>query len=479
MDNRCKVFTPPEIANYMLDIIGYSSDLLGKRIIENSCGEGNLLCTIVRRYIDSLKGAPHAYITEGLQKDIVGFDIDNSSCEIAKARLDNIALKYGITNVKWNINCVDALTISETDEYDFVVGNPPYISYRMLDLPTRNLLRANYVSCKNGAFDYCYAFIEHAINLLKPNGKMVYLIPSSIFKNVHGNELRGLMIDHLVEVHDYTSQKLFGKVLTSSALIYCSKGNPGNEIVYRNMVENNVHKVQKTQLGMKWVFSSKCDKDVKRVRFGDFFSTSIVIATLLNSAYIVSGYEEDGEYIILSDGTHIEKNVTRKAISPRNLRSKKQERIIFPYSYGDKGELHRYSEKEFTEDYPLTAKYLTTFRKKLEKRDADKQATWFEYGRSQALRRINQDKLLISTVVTGRVEIYHLAAEDVPYAGIMITRNGDASLDIAQRILSSMDFMLYVQDIGTYANGHSLRITPNDISDFTFDSAMLLDKSSD
>ena len=36
-------------------------------------------------------------------------------------------------------------------------------------------------------------------------------------------------------------------------------------------------------------------------------------------------------------------------------------------------------------------------RKKLENRKSDKNAKWFEYGRSQALKNSNQEKLLLST----------------------------------------------------------------------------------
>ena len=47
----CKVFTPPDMVVYMLDKIGYTDDLLGKKVLENSCGTGHFLQEIVRRYI--------------------------------------------------------------------------------------------------------------------------------------------------------------------------------------------------------------------------------------------------------------------------------------------------------------------------------------------------------------------------------------------------------------------------------------------
>ncbi len=35
----------------MLDCAGYQKGLYGKKILENSCGEGNVLCEIARRYV--------------------------------------------------------------------------------------------------------------------------------------------------------------------------------------------------------------------------------------------------------------------------------------------------------------------------------------------------------------------------------------------------------------------------------------------
>lgn len=468
MDDRCKVFTPPIIANYILDIAGYSGDLHGKKVVENSCGEGNILCEIARRYIESMKSASCDYIRHGLENDIIGFDVDEECCIKAKARLDEVALKYGILGVRWNIQCANTLSVSAEAQYDFVVGNPPYISYRSLDTSTREYLKDNYISCKVGAFDYCYAFIEHAINSLKVGGKMVYLIPSSIFKNVHGKNLRNVMLDHLVEIYDYTSQKLFGKVLTSSALISCVKESGAEYIIYRDLAINEKRSLPKSQLGEKWVFAINNNDGIHKVRFGDYFTASIVIATLLNSAYVLKDYEETDNYIILYNGLKIEKAATKAAASPRSLRNKKQERIIFPYYYQD-GNLMRYSEKEFSATFPLTEEYLKTYKESLEKRDLDKQAAWFEYGRSQSLRRINQNKLLVSTIVTGKVEAYTLTANCVPYAGIIITQNSNVSLDVARRVLTSPDFLQYVMNIGICANGHSVRITPKDIDNFVFD----------
>ena len=204
-----------------------------------------------------------------------------------------------------------------------------------------------------------------------------------------------------------------------------------------------------------------------RVRFGDLFSASIVVATLLNEAFVVSDYDALCDDYLKCNGYRIETEITRVAVSPRSMRNGKQERIIFPYYYTN-NTLQRYSETEFYEKFPYAVEYLNSYRERLDKRNADKQAIWFEYGRSQALRRINQAKLLVSTVITGRIEVYSLDAQCIPYAGIFITPIGDFALDVARQVLTSPGFMQYALSIGICANGHSVRITPKDIENYEF-----------
>ena len=50
----------------MLDYIGYSKKLYGKRVLENSCGEGNILLEIVTRYIE--KEHPVKWIQDDINR---------------------------------------------------------------------------------------------------------------------------------------------------------------------------------------------------------------------------------------------------------------------------------------------------------------------------------------------------------------------------------------------------------------------------
>ena len=53
---KCQLFTPKKTVAYMLDQIGYTEQVFGKRIVDNSCGNGQILIEVVKRFIaDGIK----------------------------------------------------------------------------------------------------------------------------------------------------------------------------------------------------------------------------------------------------------------------------------------------------------------------------------------------------------------------------------------------------------------------------------------
>jgi hypothetical protein len=458
---KCQQFTPKEMVNTMLDISGYTHQLFGKKVLENSFGSGNILKEIVKRYISVSisEGIPYAVISTGLGNDIYGIELDEKLFTECKILLDGIVTDCGLPPVTWNLYNENALTWNNDIYFDFIIGNPPYITYKELNEDIRSQIKGVFNSCSSGKFDYCYAFIELGIKYLNETGRLVQLVPSNIYKNVFAKELRLLLQEHISVIFDYPSQKIFNEVLTSSSVFMYDKADINNYFLYENKTENIALKIPREHLSAKWEFSSDHYKLEKTARFGDFFNASIVIATLLNEAFIIDkkGIEKH----------EIETDIIRPTVSPRSLRYKRQEFIIFPYYYSE-GKLHHYRSDEFENAYPNAANYLRMFSDKLKKRKSDKNTQWFEYGRTQALTHLNQEKLLLSTVISNQVEVYHLNADTIPYSGIYITSKSDFSLDYAYQLLHSNEFKQYVKRIGINVSGKSIRITSQDINSFEF-----------
>lgn len=469
MNKKCQVFTPKQITLKMLEIARYKQELFGKKILENSCGDGQILMPIVRRYIESAlqENRTLNQIKKGLEKDVVGVEIDELQAQICISNLTKIGVEYNIKKVKWNIIIGDALKINFPHKFDYIIGNPPYINYREMETEDRSYLKANYKTCKGGKFDYCYAFIEKSLSLLSDNGKLVYLIPNCIFKNVFAQNLRNLIKPYLKDIYDYTSQPLFDAKLTSSAIIHLQNGSITLTCEYHDIVQNKGLTLDKNRLSDKWIFTNKQPQVLENL-FGEYFQARCSIATLCNKAFLLDIINSDQEFHYLKSSEKIEKAIVRVASSPRSRAYNHTKYIIFPYQFGQNNELIKLNETEFQSNFPLAFNYLLTKKEDLEKTDKDNSAAWYEYGRSQGIRHINQRKILLSSVITHQVNAFLLEREEVPFSGIVITQEKDLPLEQALTILRSTEFMNYINSIGVNARSGSKRITPKDINNFRF-----------
>lgn len=471
MAENCKIYTPDKWVGLLLDEVGYKSNVYGKRVLENSCGTGNILRRVVERYIvDAIaQGYSSEDIKSGLERDIIGLEIDTKACVICKRRLTCIAKKYGVLKVKWNIIACDALNYTG-DDFSFVIGNPPYITYHDLSQTHRDFLRQKYDVCKKGRFDYCYAFIEQGINSLKENGKLAYIVPNSILKNVWAEDLRSFLHPYLRKILDLKNKNVFEDVTLSPVIIIAEKEHQKHsKVIYQCDDDQFQMSLNNTDISSDpWALGSYKAAENKQ-KFGDYFEVANSIATLLNDAFLISQYNDyDADHIAVN-GNLIERAVLRPAISIKTINEEPRPLIIFPYMQDDNGTIVRYCEEEFVEKFPGAAAHLENYRDRLDKRKSDKTAKWFEYGRSQAIKHLNCEKLVISVMVSGTIRVALANEYSVPFAGLYITPKANLPLDRAVEILQQEDFKLYAKQHGVPTANNSYRISKKILDAYAFD----------
>lgn len=469
MANNCQVPTPPKYVDELLDCIGYTHDLYDKSVLENSCGEGNILKEIIRRYItSSLKdGYSKSQIINGLEKCITGYDIDPLCVKKCIETLDIIAKEYGLENIHWNIQKRDYLKC-EHNNYHFIIGNPPYITYHDLPIVSRTFVKETYDTCKDGRFDYCYAFIEAGLRDLSADGKLAYIIPYSVIRNKYAEKVRDLIKEHLVGIIDYKGIQVFPNTVTSSLTILCAKQNDG-DVSYFGKKDNIQKFLPKSTFTGKWIFD---EEQMRSRRFGDYFKVSNSVATLYNDAFVFEAKDEDELFYYLKDGK-IEKEIVFDAASTKSEKkyeaTQKRDKIIFPYKIVD-GKALSFQEEEFKHSFPECYTHLKSKKKQLLKRKSSKGVKWYEYGRVQAINNIFENKLIMSVVITNSVNVYCVGSESIPYAGIFIKalRSDEMDLDEAKDILQSESFLSYVKRYGTPTTTSSYRISVKDIDNYYF-----------
>ena len=298
---------------------------------------------------------------------------------------------------------------------------------------------------------------------------MIYLIPNNFFKNRFGNSLRSLIFQNLKSIINYTGANLFEKRMTSSAVILVDKQFRKEYFEYTDMKLSNEVKIKRKgfEVENKWVFDDFFDERLG-IRFGDLFKVAHGVATLRNNIFVINPISEDGNYWYLADNKVIEKSITRKAIKPAYIgNDEKVEYIIYPYKQV-KSEVLPICESDLKEYYKNTYSYLLDNKHELLKRKSDSSASWFCYGRSQALAHLDHDKIIMGLIISDRVRMGIFEREDIPYSGVYITslHPQTYSLEFALTELNSKKFYDYVKKIGISSNGTSYRITSEDINNY-------------
>lgn len=460
-----QVFTPQKYVISMLDEINYTNNLFNKKILENSCGNGSFLKEIVKRYIvDCMNNKiEKEKIIYGISRDIVAFEIDESKIVECKNALNILVSQYGLEGIEWNIINDDFLKHNVLEEFDYIVGNPPYIDYRGLDSDTRVFLKEKFKSCNFGKFDYFYPFIEKSLNHLKDDGYMAYVIPNSLFKNISAKGIREIIKPYIYKIIENFGENVFERVNVSPSIIYLKK-EISQEFEYNDLVEKRTNLIKKGSLIDKWIFNYDNNEVLK---FADYYEVGSSIATLYNKAYIFTTDNVDDDFYYVGE-YKIEKEIVRKTMSPRSCTLNKKEFIIFPYGFLN-GKIKRYSDKEFETLFPQAANYLRQFKTNLDNSSKDVSAKWFEYGRSQAINAMFNKKLMMSIIITNEVKIYELDENEIPYSGIYIIQKEEGwSLEYAKNLLESTHFFDYVKKIGVISSKKSRRITPNDVKKYKF-----------
>ena len=96
-------------------------------------------------------------------------------------------------------NCFlgDFLLSDFDKQYDFIIGNPPYIElvYSYYDEDDKSKLRERFNFEKRGRINLVHLFMDKSFELLKDGGVLAYLLPSTILSSPWYNDIRKKIYD--------------------------------------------------------------------------------------------------------------------------------------------------------------------------------------------------------------------------------------------------------------------------------------------
>ena len=474
-----QVFTPDWVVGLILDRIGYKGvAILEKKIFEPSAGEGAFLIEIVERYISKAQEQKwsHKRIKQGLEQCIVGVEIDKELYQKCIDSLDSTAEKYGVSNVVWSLHNQDALSLKNSKPtFDFVVGNPPYIRVHNLDTKVRNVLKKEYDFCRKGMIDIYLAFFELGLSVLKQNGALMYITPNMFLRNSSNQDFRNYLTEHrlITEMIDFGSLQVFENANTYNCITKLKKNNKKDTFDYFLGNDKNIEKINAIKftdyLNKKFVFPSQEDTEfIKQKQQGktiaDVATVQYGFATLRDKIYIENNlrekteklfYNDQQEHLTLFNGELVEVALLHDVVKGSRMFQNnvlRKTKILFPYEKVNSRWIV-ISEQDMQQKYPHAWKYLLKHKNELQKRDMDKGALWYEYGRSQAVQSIHSDKIIVDILVNGRINLEIVDKNTMVYSGIFIIGNKNVLRKIVNK-LEEQDFLRYARILGKDMQGN-------------------------
>ena len=200
-EERGAVYTRPEIVRTILDLSGYTSDrpLHRLRLLEPSFGGGDFLLPVVDRLLEAWRrgGGCAAAMPTALEDAIRAVEVHAGAFESTRQAVVQRLTAAGASDAGaaalvavW-LRRDDFLLTPLDGDFDFVLGNPPYVRQERIPAALLAEYRHRYRTIYDRA-DLYVPFFERGLMLLRKGGRLGFICANRWLKNKYGGPLREL-----------------------------------------------------------------------------------------------------------------------------------------------------------------------------------------------------------------------------------------------------------------------------------------------
>lgn len=337
-------------------------------------------------------------------------EIEHNEIELLKTNTFDWVSDYGFKEI-----------FEQKGGFDYIIGNPPYVEVKNynVDLPYMHAyIKKRFSSANNGKVDLAIPFVEKAISLLNPSGRLGFIVQKRFFKTDYGKKIREIITNsnYLSSIIDFETTDIFKGRLTYVAILFLDKTSPESFSykLFKGKIETlaaQLREMETPDIAPQKYFIlpsnavsanpwSLDDNELIAIKnrlqklgcLGDYAKVKVGIQVLWDKAYHIRPNSiENG---ILKGKSHIDKEVEIELDACRGLicnedfypfRQKQADVfVIFPYDVID-GKATKISFSDFKKRFPLAGAYLLKHQNVLQanvetKKDAEE---WHLYTREQ------------------------------------------------------------------------------------------------
>ena len=280
----------------------------------------------VKKEIDDIE---YEVIKKSVEKEVKKLESDNKKFEFVtmggmkkkdaesftknlskQAQIMNVLDEFKKTGIKpfflWRLYFGD---VFENGGFDVVIANPPYVNiFNIKDENYRSSLKSKYKVYKNKTDLYAF-FAEKGFDLLKKNGKLVYIFSNSWLGTDSFSKFREFLVNETkINKLVKCQTKVFEHATVSVVIIILSK-----EIVSKNEIElleftgREFKKIDfrlsydfiRKQIAFGFTFDKLLEIKIPFVKLGEIAKFSLGIKTADNKRFISDSKKSNASYKIL------------------------------------------------------------------------------------------------------------------------------------------------------------------------------------
>lgn len=485
------IYTPSDIRSYIISqsFRKIGNQLINSKVADISCGCSGFLYSAAKE-IKRRTGNSYQII---FQNQIFGLDIQEYSVNRSKLLLSLLALSEGedIEQFHFNIHQGDTLifnwseVINDFQGFEIIVGNPPYVSARNLDIEAKENVKLWEV-CSVGNPDLYIPFFQIGYENLAPNGILGYITMNTFFKSLNGRALRRYFEDNRIAIRiiDFGTHQIFKSKSTYTCICFLENSEQNFVEYYKSVSKelpnnrNLYSRVNFRNLDAKKGWNLNNNEIISRIEavgnpFGKLYKTRHGIATLRNDLFIFKPAAEDEDFFYLQNGNlyPIEKGICKDILNSNKLSRRidfdnAREKVLFPYNGENKPKA---LEEEFLKDvFPEAYKYLKRKKQELAKRDKGKgeYEKWFAFGRTQSLEKV-ENKLFFPKFSDKTPD--YLISNDIDllfYNGLAVIGHSAEEMLLAKKIMESRLFWYYIKTTSKPYSSSYYSLNGNYINNF-------------
>lgn len=389
------VFTSPRVVCFMLDLIGYTSDkdLSAYKVLEPSFGHGDFLIEIQNRLIKSAKKF-NFDASEIMSKNIYGCEIDRDKYDKC---IDTLRLEMPNFTPS-NLKTEDFLFSLWNTQFDFIIGNPPYIRYENIPEKVRNLYKNKFYTFHYRS-DLYILFYEHSLRNLSVNGRHCFICSNRWLKNEYGKKLRAYIsssfnLEYIIDVENINAFKESVLAYPSITLISNTEGGKNVKLAKINDLSELDKPIQTKQ---------------KKLESFDNWDDLFLSDNIENLSYI----EQQGFKIGIGVATGADKIFISK-----ELKNQVEEELLLPLVNAKDLTGNEFIWKGFyilnpyrlngsiinLDKYPKAKQYLGQFKSILSKRHIVKNGrTWYSLIDKIKPELVNLPKILLPDITGNKI----------------------------------------------------------------------------